>query len=431
MANCNFEKIICSDFPVTPGRIVGDPIGIVVECSPDDADTMLLTQASTDKRLVRNSRISGFHFIIALNGNIFQLANVADTVPNLYHAYIPAVSWIPYDPLLDPHHNPDPYCIYIGLASQVSCSGMSEEQYQSLVRICCCIQIAYPLFDMDAAHVVSPDKINADPFGPYLDVYQNFEIPSTLFADVDDCLNSRGKFKEVSIVNGECVEGIGGIGVGMDPNIPPDCCIDNAAAIVVLQAQIDALKLTVEGLVTEVNATLPLAQAAYEETQSIRQYLASIADCLKCLCPADLNEGVIEYRLQAATDALVVSPNVNRWLNFPEKISDLVPERVHVGPLWTVDLDGGTHDAEVTVRYAAAEYCAGCKVWIDMVQCGVRTRIQENVLTAGVQVVTITWTGSLIITTPCPDLHFETGTDSTLGSPSYKVVEYASFKVTV
>lgn len=425
---CDFERLICNQFPITVGRPCGDPIGIVIHKSNIDAISIAANQAITSKWLVKNQPAAGYHFVVESDGNIVQLQNITDTVPNLHFAWIPSVTWLPYDPLNNPNPDPDPYVIHISLASIAdSCGEMTPEQYAALLQIICCVLLTYP--NLPLTNIVTPDMINRDPAAPYLSAYEDFTIPSTLAVDATQHCASFGGGSS----SADCGSGSGSSGgdgaVGM-PAIPA-CCEANTAAIAGLQVQINNLTAVIAGLITTINNCAPLAQAAYDETQSIRIYLGSIQDCLACLCPADVAKGVIEYHLQAANDALAVTPNVNRWINFASKLTDLVPERVQVGPLWTANLDGGTHNAEVLVQYMPADYCAGCKVWLDLVQCGVKTRVAELTLTAGIQPVTITWNGAITITTPCPDLHFETGTDSTLGIPSYKVVEYATFKVTI
>ncbi len=425
--NCNFERLICNHFPITVGRPCGDPVGIVIHIDKRDALSIATEQATQSKWLLRGMTATGYHFVVEGSGHVLQLQNITDTVPNLHYAWMPAVTWLPYDPLSNPNPNPDPYVIHIVLASRPdSCDGMTSEQYDALVQIICCIRETYP--NLPLTNIVTPDEINRDPSSPYLMLYEDFTIPPVLAIDAASCevLGGVPCGGEVA----DCGHD-GGSGGGGSVGAVPACCDANAAAIAGLQLQINSLTGLVVGLIPVINAAAPLAQAAYDEVQSIRLYLASIQSCLECLCPADLAKGVIEYRLQAAGDALIVTPVVNRWINFADKITDLVPERVTPGPLWTANLDGGTHNAEVSVRYAPSDYCTGCKVWLDIVQCGVRTRLAELVLTAGIQPVTISWNGAITITTPCPDLHFETGTDSTLGTPSYKVVEYASFKVTI
>lgn len=425
--SCNFEELLCNQFPITVGRPAGDPVGIVIHITDRDAINIASTQAITSKWLVRNQLAAGYHFVVEYDGNVIQLQHITDVVPNLHHAWIPTVDWLPYHPANNPNPNPDPYVVHVALASIAKgCTGMTEAQYLALQQIICCILETYP--NLPLTNIVTPDEINRDPSEPYLLAYEDFSIPSTLVIDTTRRCASLGGGSSTS----GCDEGSGDGGAGVNGIPPvPACCDANTAAIAGLQLQINNLTGLVLGLIPTINTSAPLAQAAYDEVQSMRLYLESVKHCLDCLCPADVAKGVIEYRLQAVGDAQVVTPNVNRWINFASKITDLVPERVMTGPLWTANLDGGTHNAEVSVRYAPADYCAGCKVWLDIVQCGVRTRVAELTLTGGVQPVTISWNGAITITTPCPDLHFETGTDSTLGTPSYKVVEYASFKVTI
>lgn len=414
ITNCHFEQIICSQFPVT--QRTAPPVAFVIEYTKDDLSSVVGDQASTYPQ-TGSARQRGYHYAIGIEGHVVELIDPDKAVGNIYVAWNPGPTYIPTDP---PAINPDPYHVYIVLTGvRRACDGMTTAQYVSLVRTICCIRQRY---GMSQVIITTPDQINRDPMAPWLEEYAEWELPSELIVDALQC-------EENLIVLPRPCDGAGS-GGGVSGEAPtPACCVELNLRVLTVEQQMAAITEQFAILVEAVNNTLPLAQAAYEETQSIRQYLNSIDECLKCLCPANTYKGVIEYHLVATTDALVLTPNVNRWVNFPTKISDLTPERVQAGPLWTVDLDGGTHSAEVLIRLASADYCAGCTVWLDIVQCGVRTRLQTNVLTAGIQIVNIAWSGNLTITTPCPDLHFEVGTDSTLGPVGSKLIDYGSVRI--
>jgi hypothetical protein len=74
-----------------------------------------------------------------------------------------------------------------------------------------------------------------------------------------------------------------------------------------------------------------------------------------------------------------------------------------------------------------ADWCAGKKAWIDMVDCNGRTRIAQYVAPGGPASVSLV--GSAVVTTPptC-DVYFEIGTNDT--TDSFKRLVYARAKIT-
>jgi hypothetical protein len=423
MLNCNFSKIICSSFPRTVGRPAEGILGIVIEWITEEALNAATAQATVASSTFQNIR--GFHYYIGNLGNVYETESIQNSIPNLYFSYHPSINYLPgYDSNTNPNVNPDPYFIYIALCSVNALSpAITDAQYNALVNLICCINQAYNIA-VDASHIITPDDLNYSIEN--VRDYRDFILPASLFADASEA----GCTLRASIPES-------GSGGSSSPGtvIPPipACCDDNAADIIALSNQVNSLSLLVTSLINSVNSAVPLAQAAYDQAKETAIYLAGLRHCFDCLCPSDLSHGRIEYQLVNENDRLAVLPNVNRWINFPTKITDLIPERVQTGPLWTVQLDQGTYPAEVNLRFSPSDYCVGCKVWLDVVICGVKTRIaQQVILTAGVQVVNLNWSGSLIIpVSGCNDIHFETSTNTTLGTPAYKILECATVKIDV
>lgn len=433
MLNCQFPRLLCNNFPITVGRPSGQPTGIVLHYLPEDLATLAATQASANKKLWRNGSPKGYHFLVENDGTSLYLNFVQDTVPNLYLTQSPSAAAIALIGALT--INPDPFVIHIGLTSvQDPCAPLTGNQYLELVRIVCCLVGQYPQILVDAGHILTACDFRSDFCEECTDDVPPV-VPPTLF---DDVLNCQAGGSPVNIPGAPTF------------TIPP-CCTENAADILVLQGQVALLITQIGGLTTTVGTfdaritALELWRIAVQEPindavtqytaiaadlQSLHTYLSTVQNCLACLCPADLSRGTIEYVLESEAAKLFVTPYINRHLNFPTKILDFSPEAVQAGPLWSVDLPGGNYTVELEIRFAAAEYCAGCIVWLDVVQCGVRTRLLTQVETGGLSVVTLNYAGTIAIVTPCPDLHWEVGTDNTLGIPAGITVEYGRVRIT-
>lgn len=432
MLNCIYPQILCRNFPKTVGRPSPGILGIVIHTIEEDYQAAASAQAATGD-LAGNSE-HGYHFFIGSLGNVLQTESIENWLPNLYFSFSPSVNWIPgYNSTSNPNADADPYVIHIALASinqqnvYPVCHrvGMTQPQYEALVNLICCINtwLITPI-TVDDDHVVTPDKIlyNVENLAKYRD----FVLPPSLFVDAS--------------TEGCAIRAAEAGVVGVPPDVPlvpvpvlvPACCDVNALDIIALTNIVNALTLQVNSLITVVNTSVPLAQAAYDEAIATKIYLASIKNCLDCLCPSDISHGRIEYQIINEVDKQIILPNVNRWINFATKITDLVPHRVQPGPLWTVALDTGVYPASVSLRLAPSDYCVGCKVWLEVTICGITTRIEQLViLTAGIQTVTLNWSGNLTVVGNCNDIHFSIGTDSTLGTPPYKILECATVIIDV
>jgi hypothetical protein len=379
----------------------------------------------------------GYHYLVSNTGIAIRLANPLEQIPNL-HSYNQE-SWEGKPGSGAGATDPDEIAIHIALTNiQLPCNTLTQAQQRELVRVLCCVIAAFnSTLEADPDHIILPDDIDISK----ADYYDGSVLPESLFAQTGECLN-------------------GNVPTLFTEEEAENCCEDNSTAITTLEETVETLQDNVNQLVTDLaEATAKIAALeSWEEqvsplieatstqytsltgqVQSIRIFLASIKSCLDSVCPANVNCGIIEYSLSQVGDAQVVVPNYDRHINFPDKISDLNPLSVTIGPLWSANLPAGTYEVVVTARLSNASYANGNKVWLHLVQCGVKTKIAEVVLSAGAQTVEIDSSDNgdmteewgdedqkILITTPCPDLHIEIGTDTASG----KVLENASITFT-
>lgn len=433
---CSIPKLSCTRFP-TQVRTV-EPRVIVLHFLPDDYLTIANSQYTVGVGATQYATATGYHYVVSEQGYILELIEPTIQVPH-FHQYT-APSWTGKPSTGAGSTDPDEIAIHIALSEiALPCNTLSIPQGRELARLLCCLCEAFnATLIPDNLHIILANEIDANRVQ-----YIGSSLPSTMLSSVQTCLNG-----------GVPAPYNGSNNLFQDPN----CCVVNANNLATLQTAFDALVprvtaveaglaalqtalTTLTGRVDTIEPIVNLLNTEYDglvrSNDAISIYLKSIESCLGCLCPSDLDVGTIEYVLNLAQDQQRVDPNVNRWINFPNKISDLRPEAVRVGSLWTVDLPSGNYQMVVTARLSSSDYCNGCKVWIDMVRCGVKTRIAEKTLTAGIQVVSIgsdtdafgAWAGTLSTSNVCTDMHFEIGTDSETAIPRHKILENASVKI--
>jgi hypothetical protein len=253
-----------------------------------------------------------------------------------------------------------------------------------------------------------------------------------------------------------CQSCSGGCGCSICQSVTIGCCgnhstdypgsaCDACAVLADQQAELTALRQQVADMLIEfakfqtwrqiwepvIQALAPTVEAVKLDVDGLRIWAASIKDCLDCLCKTVSYSDPIEYMIDPAKPLQnCFTPNVNKWLQFPLRMSDLNPAAVRLGALWSANLPGNKYDVALRLELPPINYCNGCKVWVEQVACGVRTRVYEQTMMAGLQPLTINWTGQIIITSPCPDLHYEIGTDTNLGMPAQYCVESGSISFT-
>lgn len=429
--SCYFAKLSCVSFPTKVRE--DQPIGIVIHYLTEDFSTVVNNQLLQIVQLANYDTAVGYHYVISHTGVVVELMNPLTQVPNL-HEYTND-TWSEQPGSGAGATDPDEVVIHIALTNiSLPCDSLTNQQNLQLVRVLCCLITAFSTtISPDEASIILPFVIDGD----QTDYYDGSSLPENLFDDVATCL--------------------GGGGVDLGEDEVSNCCTENTALIVALTERTDILEEslataeeTIVDLVAQVEvlyewkaeaiATLAAMQtsveAMQEQADDSATYLASIKSCLDVVCPNVMPCGVVEYAITQIVNYQAVNPGINRRINFTEKISDLIPGVVRVGPLWKANLNGGTYTVLVTARLTSAAYATGNKVWLEMVLCGVRTRFAEIVLEAGAQTVTIDsnvdmygdWGGTIVIESACPDFHIEIGTDSV--ASGVKALENASIVIT-
>lgn len=428
---CTFAELNCVLFPkrTRPGQ----PLAIVIHYLADDFTTVINNQIIQTPQTANYNTAVGYHYVIGDTGISTKLAEPLFQLPNL-HAYS-TPTWAGKPSSGNGATDPDEIVIHVALANiTLPCDSYTLAQYNELVRLLCCLIAQFhTTISPDANHVLLPPGIDAS----QTDYYDDSEIPSQLFTDVSTCL--------------------GGGDIPLDEEEISNCCTDNAALITALAARVTTAETalataitdidTLQGQVADlldwkdviqaqVNTQQTVVDGVDAQTDNNSTYLASIKACLDLVCPTVSACAVIEYAYASSLHNQIIVPNVNRIVNFAAKISDQNPAVVRAGPLWKANLQAGVYNIVVAARFTSALWAAGNKVWLELVACGVRTRIAEVTLTAGTQVVTISsetnayspWDGQYEIESACPDFHIEIGTNSV--STGSKTVDNASIVIT-
>lgn len=435
MIGCNFAEIDCVGFPSRART--GEPIAIVIHYLADDYTTVRDSQIVQTVQTANFDTAIGYHYLISDLGISTRLANPTLWIPNLHEYTSPTWSEIPDEG--DPgHDNPDEVVIHIALTNiSLPCNSYTDAQALELVRLLCCLKQAFnSTIDLDADHIFLPPILDVN----QTDYYDGSELEDSIIADAIECINT------------------GNVGSLLDQIINPNCCDDNETAIAALDTRIDTLETTATTLtaaVAALDARLDIVEAwqatnqdmidllstqypgITEELQSIREFLATVKTCIDEVCPNNSYCGIIQYSLTQVGNFQRIFSNINKIVNFAEKIVDLNPAAVRIGPLWRVNLLAGTYQFVVSARLSEAEYAEGDKVWLNLVSCGVRTKIAEITLEAGSDTVEISttnnlfdnWDNNVVFSAPCSDTHIEIGTDSEV-TPGYKTLEYANIVIT-
>lgn len=434
--HCNFGQPDCTAFP-TKTRPTASPLAVVIHLLADDFTTVMNNQIIQTVQTVNYNTAVGYHYLVSNTGIAIKLVNPLEQVPNLHNYNEPAWEGVPESGAGST--DPDEIVVHVALTNiSLPCNTLTQAQQRELVRVLCCVVAAFnSTLEADDSHIFLPDVLDIS----QADYYDGSSLPESLFSQTGECLNGN----------------VPSLFTALDEE---NCCTENSEAIEALQETVETLQGNVSDLVTNLATAIarigeleewqesaaPIIEtvgtkydALSGELQSIRIFLASIKACLDEVCPAVDNCGVIEYSLSQVGDAQVVIPVYDRHINFPDKISDRNPAIVKTGPLWSADLPAGTFGVVVTARLASSSYANGNKVWLTLVECGIKTKIAELTLSGGAQTVeldssneaqmTEDWEESdqrILITTPCPDFHIEIGTDAASG----KVLENASITIT-
>lgn len=424
--SCYFAKLSCVSFP-TEVR-AGQPIGIVIHYLSEDFSTVVNNQLLQTTQLANYDTAVGYHYVISHTGVVVELIAPLVQVPNL-HAYTDH-TWSEKPASGVGATDPDEITIHIALTNiTLPCQSLTNQQNLNLVRVLCCLIEAFnTTISADEGSIILPYVIDGD----QTDYYDGSALPEDLFTDIAACLSGDGEGDdEEENENSELITALTARVVTLEEDLEAA-----QTAITALEGQVEDLEEWQETISATVATLQTNMEAALEQVDDNATYLGSIKSCLDEVCPNVVSCGVVEYVLTQAGSYQLVNPNVNRRINFAEKVSDLIPPVVRVGPLWKANLNGGNYTLFVSARLSSAAYPAGAKVWLEMVLCSERTRIAEITLNAGTQTVELDtddeaydgFDGTLTIESACPDFHIEIGTDSV--ASGVKTMENASIVIT-
>jgi hypothetical protein len=448
-------QIACSDirfitgctYPLYPRMVA--PERVVLWWSGMPSET-IVGQVTTATPKGVKAGIDGYHYAVSPGA-------ITGLVPPQYLAYHfdtpPAADGL------------DSGLIHVALTGWARCTEQdSKDLFDAVASLICCLKEAYPSLQIILPSDIQPELLNEDEFPFHTEKPEFAELLRTMTADCEDYRNGRVQLSTATLeqmrsaplsvagltssLSSECQScncgcgcnscatvGVGCCGATTLSNAPLGC--DACGDIAALQEELTAQRQSVASMLMEfakfqtwraiweplMQSLAPKVNAIELDVEGIRIWAASAKDCLDCLCKTTSYSDPIEYITDPSrADMNCFVPNVNRWLQFPLRISDLNPAAVRLGALWGVNLPANKYKTEIHLELPPINYCTGCKVWVELVQCGTRTRIIEQVMTAGLQPLTLDWVQDLTIISPCPDLHFEIGTDTTLNMPAQMCV---------
>lgn len=356
----------------------------------------------------------GVHFIVT-ESSIQQLAEISSSTLGFDYFFNP--TWpnlIDLVPLTDVN---GPF-IHIAIDT--------EQLTSTLINLLCClsIELGYPV------PIIAASDLQGD--RPPL------TIGTSLIAQVDACIENGGVPTPPTVADLEArVDAL------------EECCLDNTSRIIVLEGQVSTLNTKVSNLETrmtgaEASIAYILEQIAILPTliTQIQTLTQQVADILSRCCPKQPDSACFHYQLTPGNEMLI-TPNQPVWLNLPTKIEDREVtcgngNIVLPGPLWMANLCkkddcgsvicDGSWNLEAQVRFRLSQWCAGRKVQLFLVACGVKYLLAEKVIaTNAAQVVTLSGTFLLPAEPCCSDVHLLVSTNDD-NTASGKVVEFASFK---
>lgn len=321
---------------------------------------------------------------------------------------------------------PDRSLIHLAFDS----AGATPDAIRSMANAICCWALKFNI-PVDAAHVLDAADFNdgEDALGG---------VPLQLIQDAAACVQAGGALPPADPIPP-------GLGATIQQLIA--CCNTNTAAIAQLSADLDALSAWKAATVAELAAlqtTVAALQSCCAQLDTIPAINGQIADLLSCvntikactdrLCPDPCATGDcydIHYQLAGSASKQVITPNAPVRINASTKIDDAPAPLTQVvaGPLWTARLECACNwTVAVTAQLAMGEWCAGKKVWIDMVSCSGRVRVAEWTSTGGPSAPVLSGNGVVVVPpAPCT-VYFEIGTDDT--TAPLRTLEYADVQLT-
>lgn len=255
----------------------------------------------------------------------------------------------------------DNICLHVG----VEFGGLTEIARKSLSKIVCCLINKHSLTSGD---VILAININED--------QDNLTQFPDLTYDLEDCENIPNPPVD-------------------NPNqTVPECCEDNAAAILLLEdkitditadiasSKVDLITLksrvdTFDGRIAQYQQNFVGVNAQISE---LTRRLAALEECADCVDECkEKNCQKIHYRSFGTEAYQLITPNQPVRINFKNKVSDNTPPSVTVGPLWSATLSCPCNTRmAVNLRLKGDTYCEGKQVWVDAVtSCAGVIRLTE------------------------------------------------------
>lgn len=420
-----------------PRRERGTPLLVVLWCDGRDIDAVMGDQCSNYTGTSDSSRSGtrAYHFVVPQNGNSIELLPVE---------FLALTELTESGALCNADTGVDEECIHIGILQCGDCQVVGAgSPVGEAAAICCKLKEVYPDIKIVPAAIFFPD----------IQEQEELSGRDAIFAEIirltnDDCESVLAGHRPVLAIGPQrpvgqalsacdscedacyisCEEikaGLAASGAGLADL--ESLVIDLQAQVVAQQATIGNLNTTLLSLTEQVAAMLPVAS----EVQLLKEFWNQYHPCIECICPLQVADGIIEYRLDGGSNPHVIVPNVTRRINFATKVTDLNPEVVQVGGLWSaVSLPIGNHLIEVEVVFEQTEVCAGCQFWLDIIHCGERTRIATQTMTLnGPESPMLSYVGNLTVTNLCPDTYFEVGTNCNTGVPAFKRILSAVVRI--
>lgn len=436
-----------------PSGVVVKPIGIVLHLDPRNHSDIISDIAAQTTNQIKSPEVVAYHYVVDVGSDlIMETLSPIQVARNLREWY--GSSIYPNGSL----PNPDDLYVHVGISGIATCNGLASRFFfENILRLVCCLQNSFTWsaanptiwswqvdtrrynesLNDNAADIVAnltaaigARDCNAILQGDYMweasALAGTAEGQRNFNAECFTCDDAHTGGGEPACTLAQACAQIDGLASSLNTLAQQVSMLTSNQAIIFGKlASLEAWKLTVD---PELQTALAEYGAVRGEVDNIRGYLAAIKPCIECLCPTVVTTGIIEYQIPGDACAsnnpfYKITPNISRHINFSVRVTDLQPFAVEPGPLWVANLPGGTWTTDVEVKIAPAEYCEGCTVWLDLIHCGQRTRVAVKTLSSGLQPVTINWSGDITVLAQCHDLHFEVGTDSTLGTPAWKCIE--------
>jgi len=423
MNPCTFIEVCSENYSVGRNLPGGQPVAFVLMNLRDSLNSFENSLVPGIGRNQPTPTPKGAHFGIAYDGVIHNYIDVMDTAWGL-DAFGSSPDW-PFASIYTALPEPSAPFIFIGFEGDSATP--TTEQAEAARKIICCVNrsLGTPLI-IDAMSVITLNDLNSE-IGQTL-----LYVPAGLIAGANDCdaitaaplpFNVESEIDQLQA-----------------------CCVANSAAITSLNSllssalgSINALNGRVAALETWRASVTPqiaaAASAAASQTAAITgltAQLASIQECVDCVCPKPLPVAPIHYQLSGIGQQQVITPNADVWLNLPNQISDTNPVSVQPGAMWTAALsEPCTYRVDAVVRLRAADYCAGSQVWVDLVFGGNSMRLATFTALGGNSVVTLTGSTVFVVPPAINDLHLMVGTNdvSQMSASTLKIVDYADIQI--